>query len=227
MHWRPSYNKAVWEEIFRSAGACGVKGFEKIAIINPAQLAETPRTDALKRLSYAFFWMDEHELNEGALAELSYIREKDPELLGEGAVSPERLGKLLIHNFWSFGAELRIKSFFPLFLAHLAETERRFKNYPAALELCARALVLEPGNAYFRFERAQVLAGLGKKKEAESEFAALAPALFPKDGGNPRQAWGGVRLWGNLPEGVPPKCGASGWSGNHVFRTKRAGPASG
>ncbi|MCX5785647.1 MAG: tetratricopeptide repeat protein [Elusimicrobia bacterium] len=183
MHWRPSYNKAVWEEIFRSAGACEIKGFEKIKVINPAQLAETPRADALKRLSYAFFWMDGHELNEGALAELSYIREKIPNLLSEAAISPERFEKLLIHNFWSLGAELRVKAFFPLFLAHLAETERRSGNYSAAGNLCERALALEPGNAYFRLERAQILAGLGKKKEAESEFSALAadPALLARE----------------------------------------------
>ncbi len=172
MHWRPPYNKAVWDEIFRSASACGIKGFEKFRSADSSRWQETPRYDALKRLSYAVTWLDEQNstFDEGSLAELAFIRKKLPGLLEEAAGSPEALDKLILRNFWSLGKAMRLKELFPLFLAHLAEVERRAGNYGRALALCDRALALAPGRGTFMLERAQVLAGLGRKKEAEKEF---------------------------------------------------------
>ena len=172
LHWRPAYNKAVWDEIFRSAAACGIRGFEKFSAWENKSRRETPREDALKRLSYAVTWLDASEscLNEGSLAGLSYIRQKLPGLLEAAAVSPEALDKLIIHNLWNIGKPMRLKDIFPLFLAHLAETERRSGNYGAALSLCERALFLKPGAGGFGLLRAQILAGLGRRQEAEKEF---------------------------------------------------------
>ncbi len=170
MHWRPAYNKMIWEEIFRSAGACGIKGFGKFKAADSESWKETPRMDARRRLSYALFWMQGSSLSEGALAELSYIREKSPALLGEAAVSSEKLDKLLIRNFWSMGQITGAEGVFPFFLAHLSEAERRSGNYGAAMTLCERARALKPGDENIRLVRAQILAGLGRRKEAEKEF---------------------------------------------------------
>ncbi|MCX5792309.1 MAG: hypothetical protein NTY45_08880 [Elusimicrobia bacterium] len=174
MHWRPPFNKMVWEEIFRSAAACGIKGLEKFKAADNRGWKETPREDALKRLSYSVTWLNEEDgtFNEGSLAELAYIRQKLPGLLEEASVSPDALDKLILRNFWSLGQAMRLKELFPLFLAHLAEVERRAGNYGPALALCERALALQPGSEYFKLERAQVLAGLGRKSEAEKEFQA-------------------------------------------------------
>ncbi|MEI7528529.1 MAG: bacterial transcriptional activator domain-containing protein [Elusimicrobiota bacterium] len=172
MHWRPGYNKAVWNEIFRSAAACRIKGYEKFKAVDNPRFMETPREEAGKRLSYAVTWLDEKSgsLDEGSLAELSYIREKDPALLKEAAVSADALDKLILRNFWSLGKAMRLKELFPLFLAHLAEVERRAGNYGPALALCDRALALAPDSDRFKLERAQILAGLGRGSEAEKEF---------------------------------------------------------
>ena len=174
MHWRPEYNKAVWNEVFRAAAACAVKGFGKFSPAKSGPVPAPAREEALRRLNYAFFGMDRQGLNEAVLAELSRVREEEPGLLREAAVSPEKLGRLLISNFWTAGMQDQFRTRFPLLLAHLAETERRAKNYGGALELCRRALELEPGSGRFRLERAQVLAGLGRNAEAAAEFLALA-----------------------------------------------------
>lgn len=63
-------------------------------------------------------------------------------------------------------------------MVYLSETERRLGNYAAALVLCEKALLLKPGEEYFRLVRAQVLAGLGRQAEAEKEF--LASELRPE-----------------------------------------------
>ena len=174
LHWKTSYNKAVWNEIFRSAGACGIKGFENFKVTVSTASAESPREDARKRLSYAVSWLDEQDFNEGALAELSYIRENDPALLREAAVSQAVFESLFIRNFRTIGRELRFDALFTDFLEYLAETERRGGDYAAALSLCDRAIALKPGDVNFSLERAQILAGLGKKQDAADEFFVLA-----------------------------------------------------
>ncbi|MBI4352208.1 MAG: hypothetical protein HY550_12300 [Elusimicrobia bacterium] len=172
MHWNVAHNGAVWEEIFRAAGLCGIEGFGGFSAGPAARWAEPPEATARKRLAYAFSWIEEKELNEGSLAELSRIREERPALLKEAAASAERLGKLLPDNFWSNEKLSRLKDLYPFFLAHLAETERRARNYAGALALCGKALSLKPGHPVLKLERAQVLADTGAKPE--NEFASLA-----------------------------------------------------
>lgn len=174
MHWRPLYNKMVWANIFQSAGACGIKGFETIKIGNSPRWTESRREDMVKRLTYAFSWVDEQSLNEGTLAELAYIKEASPGLLKEAAVSPHALNKIILHNFWTLGKDMKLEALFPFILAHLAETERRAGNYAEALSLCDRAAALKPGNRELQLERAQILSGLGRKEEAEEVFLRLA-----------------------------------------------------
>ncbi|HNW43202.1 MAG TPA: tetratricopeptide repeat protein [Elusimicrobiales bacterium] len=175
MHWRPPYNKPVWEEIFRSAGACGIKGFDNIKAGTGKQWAETQRKDAVVRLSYVFSWLYEGGLNDRVLAQLSYIREKAPGLLKKAAVSPAAADRQLKRNFWSWSwrADGHTEKYFPYFLAHLAETERRAGNYAAARALFERALALNPGGGYVRFWRARLLAGpgAGLVPPAPPEFA--------------------------------------------------------
>lgn len=172
MHWNYAHNKEVWEELFRAAGRCGIKGFEHFTAGGPGSWVESPRETALKRLGYAFAWIDEKNFNEGSLAELARIREDRPELLKDAGASPERLDKLLLKNLWSAERIMRLKELYPFFLAHLAETERRARNYPPALSLCDRALALKPGHPLLKFGRVQVLADMGGK--AEDEFLDLA-----------------------------------------------------
>lgn len=180
MHWNYPHGKSVWEEIFRAAGRCGIKGFEKFTSGSPGNWAETSRETALKRLGYAFFWLDEQTLNEASLAELSRIKTEQPELLKIAGVSPEQFKDLLLDNFWSTLKINRFKELFPFFLAHLAETERRAGNYAQALSLCGKALLLKPGHPLVKFVRVQVLADMGGK--TEDEFLALAqePSLGDK-----------------------------------------------
>lgn len=172
MHWNVAYNKAVWEEIFRAASRCGIKGFEKFTAGNPAVWNETPEETALKRLGYAFSWVDELNLSEAALAELARVRTEKPELLVKAGGSKEQLEKLLINNLWSAEKIKQLKDLYPFFLAHLAETERRAGKHDRALSLADKALVLKPGHPLLRFVRVQVLADTGGK--AESEFMALS-----------------------------------------------------
>lgn len=172
MHWNVAHNKAVWEEIFRAAGRCGIKGFENFTAGNTAAWDETPEETALKRLGYAFSWVDELNLSEAGLAELARVKTERPGLLAKAGASQEQFGKLLIDNLWSAGKIKRLKDLYPFFLAHLAETERRARNYPLALSLAEKALALKPGHPLPRFVRAQVLADTGGK--AEAEFQALA-----------------------------------------------------
>ena len=171
MHWNRSYNKAVWEEIFSAAGRCGIKGFERFTAGSPQLWAETSRETALKRLSYAFAWIEEKGFTEASLAELSRIKEEQPDLLKKAGASPEQLEKLLLNNFWSAGKIMHLQNQFPLFLAHLAETERRAGNYSQALSLCDRALSLKPGTPLLKLERVQILADMGG--DAENGFLAL------------------------------------------------------
>ena len=180
MHWRESYNKAVWAEISRAAGACGIKGYEKLKTADSAGWKETPREDALKRLNYALSWIRETDryLNEASLAELSYVRQELPGLLGEAAVSPEALNGLLMRNLWSFGKGVQVKTLFPFCLAYFAETQRRAGDYRKALVLCDRALALLPANGALKLLRAQILAGLGRTREAELDF--LGSSLRPE-----------------------------------------------
>ena len=170
IHWRPSYNKAVWEELFRAAEACGLKGFGPVRV---AGASESSRIDAVKRLTYAADMLDENGFSEAALAEFSYLREKSPGLLKQAAVSAEALG-LLLCGAGSSRTDAGLTAVFPFFLAHLAETERRDGKYTAALALCKRALSLKHGNRQFTLELAQVLAGMGRRKEAQENFSALA-----------------------------------------------------
>lgn len=172
MHWNVAYNKTVWEEIFRAAGRCGIKGFEKFTAGNPDAWNETAEETALKRLGYAFSWVDELNLSEAGLAELARVRTEKPELLTKAASSQEQLEKLLINNLWSAEKIKQLKDLYPFFLAHLAETERRAGNRPRALATADKALALKPGHPLLRFVRVQVLADTGAK--AEAEFLALA-----------------------------------------------------
>ena len=174
MHWRPQYNRAVWDEIFRSATACGIKGYEKFQAADYKGWKETTHRDAVKRLNYAVTWLSGRGLSDAALAEFSYIRAKDPELLEEAAASPDRLGKLVLHESRSMGSLVSAIAVYPLFLEHLAETERRRGNYPGAMALCERAMALKPGDRDFRLLRAQILAGGGRTAEALREFSQLA-----------------------------------------------------
>ena len=172
VHWRSSYNKAVWDEIFRSAAACGIKAAAGFKAVDSPKYVTSPRADASKRFSYAFSWLSDTDsrLNEGSLAALSYLRQNTPGLFAQAAGSPEALGELLIHNSWSTATAARLRALFPLFLVHLAETERRLGNSGAALSLCERGLSLKPADERFRLVRAQILAGSGRLKEAEKEF---------------------------------------------------------
>ena len=179
VHWRPHYNKAVWEEIFRSAASCGIKGFERFKVADGSIWDEAPRKEAIARLHYGLSWLanyslspDGNGLNEGVLAEFSYIREEFPAVLAEAAASPEKLDKMIVRTFWASSMVAWLKTGFPVFLAHVAETERRLGNYSAALALCERALSLAPGDGRIRLVRAQSLAALGRGKEAEKEFLA-------------------------------------------------------
>jgi len=173
MHWRQLYNKPVWNEIIRSAGACGIKGFEGIKLTTPKESGESPREEALKRLSYAFSWLDKKNRSEAALSELTYIKQTVPSVLSEASLSPEKLSGLLLNNFWSAEGQRRIKESFPFFLSHLAETERRLGNYSAARLLCDRALAIAPGDDSLWLERAQILASSGKLNEADRIFQKL------------------------------------------------------
>ncbi|OGR95562.1 MAG: hypothetical protein A2016_08990 [Elusimicrobia bacterium GWF2_62_30] len=172
MHWRTSYNRAVWNEIFRSASACGLKGFEKFRAADSPTWKETAREDALKRLSYAATWLNpgDRSFNEASLAELAYVRQEAPGLLENAAVSAQALDKAILRNFWSIGKVVQLEALFPLFLGHLSEVERRQGNYGAAMILCDRALALDPARGFLKLLRAQILAGQGNKKEAEREF---------------------------------------------------------
>ncbi len=172
MHWNFPHDKEVWEEIFRSAGRCGIKGFEKFTAGPPSQWAETSSGTALKRLGYAFSWLDERDFNEASLAELARIKKEQPELLEKAGSAPAQLEKLLINNLWSADRIKRLKDIYPFFLAHLAETERRAGNYAKALSLSDKALALKPGHPLLRLGRVQVVADMGGK--AEDEFMALS-----------------------------------------------------
>ncbi len=180
MHWNISYNKPVWEEIFRAAGRCGIKGFDKFTSGGRGLWPETSRETALKRLGYAFSWLEGDDLNEASLAELVRIKKEQPELLKIAGASPEQLKGLLLNNFWSAEKISHLEKFFPFFLAHLAETERRTGDYPRALALCRKALALKPGDPLLKFERAQVVGDMGG--QAEDGFFALAeePSLKNK-----------------------------------------------
>lgn len=172
MHWNFPHNKEVWEEIFRAAGRCGIKGFEKFTAGSPSKWAETSRGTALKRLGYAFSWLDERDFNEASLAELARIKQEQPELLEKAGASPEQLKKLLINNLWSADRIRHLKDIYPFFLAHLAETERRAGNYARALSLSDKALSLKPGHPLLRLGRVQVIADMGGR--SEEEFLALS-----------------------------------------------------
>jgi Flp pilus assembly protein TadD len=167
MHWNRPYTKSVWEEIFRAAGRCGIKGFGEFTAGGPKQWTETSRETALKRLAYAFAWLDEKTMNEASLAELSRIKADQPELLKKAGASPEQFRNLLPDNLWSAEKNKRVKELFPFFLAHLAETERRAGNNSRALELCEKALLLKPEDTLLKLERIQILADLGGKPEKE------------------------------------------------------------
>jgi len=186
-HWRPGYNKAVWGEISRAAGACGLEGLG--GPLAPGA-SEPARLDAAKRLTYAAALVDGKELNEAALAELSYIGEKVPGLLKEAAVSAGALAGLLVRGSGPAPDPAALRMVFPLFLAHLAEADRRAGNYDGALALCKRALFLNPGHAALRLEHAQILAGMGRLKEAESEFTALLDAGDFKEAESLGRAYG-------------------------------------
>ena len=173
VHWRPSYNNAVWAELSRSAAACGIKGFGRFSAMNSGEWSETARRDAAKRLTYAVSWMGEKNINEASLAELLYVGEKLPGLLEQAAVSPGNIYKLIIRDLWPAGTAARLKTVFPFFLEHLAEHDRRVGKFDAALSLIQRAISLKPGDGYLRLEQAQVLAELGRMGEAGSEFLSL------------------------------------------------------
>ena len=197
MHWRPSYNKLVWDNFFRSAGACGIKGFEDLKPGDPSSWAESRREDMVKRLNYAFSWVNNQGLNEGSLAELAYIKEVYPALLKEASVSPEKLQKILIRNFWTIGKDIELESLFPFLLAHLAETERRAGNYKEALSLCEKAAELKPKNKTLLLERAQILYALGRKKEAEEAFLSAGNTSGSEKTGALALAYGFTEKRGN------------------------------
>lgn len=171
-HWTRPHNEAVWEEIFRAAGGCGIKGYEDFTAGGAGKWGESSREVSLKRLSYAYSWMEESGLNEPGLAELARIKAEQPGLLEKAGASPEGLEKLILNNIWSAEKIKNISGLFPYFLAHLAETERRTGNYARALALCDRALLLKPGDSLLRFGRAQILGDMGRK--SEEEFLAIA-----------------------------------------------------
>ncbi len=194
VHWRPAYNAAVWREIFRSAAACGLKGFEGLAVRNGDWKTETPREDARKRLSYLVSWLAGPELNEQSLAQLDHLSKVAPELLKSAARSPEALGALFIANFWSQGTAERLRALYPAFLAHLAEAARRRREPVEALALCGRALDADPGNPEYRLIRAQALADLGRKAEAAGEFGAAAASQNCKERAAAMAAAYGIEL---------------------------------
>lgn len=173
VHWNRPYNKAVWEEIFRSAESCGIRGFSGYKPGSALARAESPAKNARKRLSYAFSWLQEDALNEGVLAQLAWLKKEAPEILKRTSASPEALGDELLSNQWSAEKILRAASFFPFYLAHLAENERRAGNCGAAMALIERSLAMKPGNPYLRLERAQVLADSGRGESARKEFFEL------------------------------------------------------
>lgn len=171
VHWLPRYNRAVWDEIFTSAGRCGIKGFEGFAPGRTPSEDETPAEEARKRLSYAAAWMDGRELNEQSLAELEYLQKTDRTILTEASASGAKLRGLLINNFWYNGTSRGPD--FPIFLAHLSEVFRRGGNTAQALRVCETALKLNPAAGRIQLLHAQIMADLGRR-EAAQEFAALA-----------------------------------------------------
>jgi len=180
MHWNLPYNRTVWEEIFRAAGRCGIKGYENFTAGGPGQWAETSRQNALTRLGYAFSWLDERALNQSSVAELSRLKAEQPGLLKKAAASPEEFAALLPANFWSAERIKRAKDLFPFFLAHLAEAERRAGNHAQALKLCERALLLKPGAPLLKFELGQVLGtGGGFPDNAPAPALSRGPAFPP------------------------------------------------
>lgn len=202
VHWRPAHNQAVWEEIFRAAAACGAGGFEgyrEAGVPDPADAEETARQDARKRLSYALTWLRPGGFSQPSLAELAYIEDRFPGLIGEASASPEALEGLMERNFWTIGAPMDLKGLFPLALGHFAETKRRAGKAEKALELIDRALETDKWDPLLRLERAQILAGLGRGQEAQQEFSRLIRAR----GARGREAEALSRAYGLSAEGFP------------------------
>lgn len=192
LHWRKRHDRLVWEKILGSAADCRIPGFAKTAPEN-FKKAEVPlREESLKRLAYAFAWLNEQGLNESSLFELAYIRKVSPGLLQEAGGSPEKLYEMLadMRNIWGKEKRARVETFFPFFLEHLAETERRSGDRRAALALCERALALLPGNEYLLLERAQVLADSGRLKDAGKDFQRLAGGKLGTQAVSLRTAYG-------------------------------------
>lgn len=186
-YWRPYYNGLVWDELLKTAGALGLEAFKDLPSY-PA--GENPEDYELKKdFSTALAELEifaagstasadpaDGSLSERALAGIGFIETRWPGKLEKAALSSEAFKKLYIANSWSAGTVFRLDQLRPQFIAHLAEAVRRRGENKKALSLAEAAIAADPERLYFRPVKALALAGLGRKKEAGKELAALSAA---------------------------------------------------
>jgi len=182
MHWWPSYNGLAWYEIFRTARGMGLQVFKDPLPYQPAGrfLAED---DLKKSFSYALAYLDNSglspdEVKSGALcektiAEIEFMESRRPGLPGSVARSEKSFSGFFINNFWSADTAARLETLRPVFIAHLAELERRRGNFKKALSLLESAA--RRPKPYYKLIKARALLGLGREKEGKKELEELFP----------------------------------------------------
>lgn len=182
----------IWDELLKTADAMGLDGFRELPVYPSEQMQ--PEEELKKNFSAAVIEIDKAladpllapaaapyggVMSENALAGIEYAESRWPAALERTALSEAAFKNLFLACAWSERTVSRLGILRPHFLAHLAEVQRRSGNFRKALELAERAIAADAGKLYFRQIKALALAGLGRKKEAEKELAALytAPAL--------------------------------------------------
>ncbi len=177
MHWHPQYNALAWSEIARTARGMGLGWF---VLPRPSRdMGDLPPEELRRSFSYAVTYMDgTNEAENGAplervIAEMSFIETKRPGLLETTALSPGKFKDLFINNFWSRQTAGRLEALRPVFLANLAEMERRRGDPGKALALLKSAEAAAPAKPYYGLTKALALYGLGRVKEAKEELERL------------------------------------------------------
>jgi len=193
VHWRPQYNALAWSEIARTARDMGLAWF---VLPRPAETQQALTPEELRRsFSYTVSYLDNSSSGlmnkeeaeagipcEKAIEEMAFLDSKNPGLLEKTALSARAFKDYFIDNFWSRQTAGRAEQLRPVFLANLAEMERRRGNFRKALDLLKSAEAAGPARPYYRLTKALALFELGRISEARQELENLyaVPALKRK-----------------------------------------------
>lgn len=237
VHWRRSYDSAVWREIESAAGA------GRLAVPAPAGRAAPGEEDELRRtFSYAVsgmdaaaaYGMDKDRLaagfiSEPALAELGYLDSRRPGLTESLAGSEDKFSDFFIRNSWSQDTAGRLEALRPAFAAHAAELLRRRLNPGTSLTLAVKAIHGEPGKTYYRLLEAQALYALGRDREASEVLSILCavPALKEKAAAVARARGLDLPPWALSRRAASQAAAASKRASDEGVALARAGNAAG